>query len=89
MANHTSSKKAIRKIAARTEVNRARVSRVRTFIKKVENLVTEGNREEATVALRQAESEIMRGVAKGTMHKNTASRKVSRLSKSVKAISAA
>jgi small subunit ribosomal protein S20 len=89
MANHTSSKKAIRQIETRTEQNRTRVSRIRTFVKKVESLVEEGNQSEALVALREAESEIMRGVSKGTMHKNTASRKVSRLSKRVKALAAA
>ena len=89
MANHSSSKKAIRKIATRTEQNRTRVSRIRTFVKKVESLVESGNQSEALVALREAESEIMRGVTKGTMHKNTASRKVSRLSKRVKALAAA
>jgi small subunit ribosomal protein S20 len=85
MANHSSSKKAIRQIEVRTEQNRARVSRIRTFIKKVETLLAEGNKSEVIVALRQAEAEIMRGVTKGVMHKNTASRKVSRLSKRVKA----
>ena len=89
MANHTSSKKAIRQIETRTEQNRTRVSRIRTFVKKVESLVEEGKQSEALVALREAESEIMRGVSKGTMHKNTASRKVSRLSKRVKALAAA
>jgi small subunit ribosomal protein S20 len=89
MANHSSSKKAIRQIEVRTEQNRARVSRIRTFIKKVETLLAEGNKSEVIVALRQAEAEIMRGVTKGVMHKNTASRKVSRLSKRVKALVAA
>lgn len=86
MANHSSSKKAIRKIATRTEQNRIRVSRIRSFIKKVEAMITAGNKKEVTTALRQAESEIMRGVNKGVMHKNTAARKVSRLTKKVKAI---
>ena len=89
MANHSSSKKAIRQIEVRTEQNRARVSRIRTFIKKVETLLAEGNKSEIIAALRQAEAEIMRGVTKGVMHKNTASRKVSRLSKRVKALVAA
>lgn len=89
MANHSSSKKAIRQIEVRTEQNRARVSRIRTFIKKVEILIAEGNKSEIIVALREAEAEIMRGVTKGVMHKNTASRKVSRLSKRVKALVAA
>ncbi len=89
MADHSSAKKAIRQIATRTEQNRDRVSRIRTFIKKVESLVEAGNQKEALVALREAESEIMRGVSRGTMHKNTASRKVSRLSKRVKSLAAA
>ncbi|MDF3033790.1 MAG: rpsT [Alphaproteobacteria bacterium] len=89
MANHSSSKKAIRQIETRTEQNRMRVSRIRTFVKKVESLLAEGNQSEVVVALREAESEIMRGVSKGVIHKNTASRKVSRLSKRVKALGAA
>ena len=89
MANHSSSKKAIRQIETRTEQNRARVSRIRTFVKKVESLLAEGNQSEAVAALREAESEIMRGVSKGVLHKNTASRKVSRLSKRIKALAAA
>lgn len=89
MANHSSSKKAIRQIKTRTEQNRTRMSRIRTFVKKVESLLGEGNTSEVVVALREAESEIMRGVSKGIIHKNTASRKVSRLSKRVKALGAA
>ncbi|MCE3230536.1 MAG: ribosomal protein [Alphaproteobacteria bacterium] len=89
MANHSSSKKAIRQIETRTEQNRMRVSRIRTFVKKVESLLAEGNQSEVVVALREAESEIMRGVSKGVIHKNTASRKVSRLSKRVKALGVA
>lgn len=86
MANHSSSKKAIRQIETRTEQNQIRVSRIRTFVKKVESLLAEGNKKEVVSAMREAESEIMRGVSKGTMHKNTASRKVSRLTKRVKAL---
>lgn len=89
MANHTSSKKAIRQIETRTAQNRTRVSRIRTFIKKVESLLEEGNKTEIMIAMRNAEAEIMRGVSKGTMHKNTASRKVSRLTKKVKTLLAA
>jgi small subunit ribosomal protein S20 len=89
MANHASSKKAIRKIAIRTARNRTRISRIRTFVKKVELLLTEGKKADATIALREAEAEIMRGVSKGVIHKNTASRKVSRLSKRVKGLAAA
>ena len=65
MANHASSKKAIRKIETRTARNRTRVSRIRTFIKKVELLLTEGKKTDAAAALHEAESEIMRGVSKG------------------------
>ena len=86
MADHSSAKKAIRQIERRTEVNRTRISRVRTFLKKVETLITEGKKPEAATALREAESEMMRSAGKGVYHKNTASRKISRLSKRVKAI---
>jgi len=89
MANHTSSKKAIRQIKKRTAQNGARTSRIRTFIKKVELLLVDGKKPEAGIALKEAEAEIMRGVSKGTIHKNTASRKVSRLSKKVKALAPA
>lgn len=89
MANHTSSKKAIRQIATRTAQNRTRMNRIRTFVKKVESLLAEENKSEVVGALREAEAEIMRGVSKGTLHKNTASRKVSRLTKRVKALVAA
>jgi small subunit ribosomal protein S20 len=89
MANHDSARKAIRKIETRTALNRSRISRIRTFIKKLESFLSEGNKAEALSAFRMAESEIMRGVTKGTIHKNTASRKVSRLSKRVKALAAA
>jgi small subunit ribosomal protein S20 len=89
MANHSSAKKAIRQIATRTARNTDRISRIRTFVKKVETLIAAGNQKDALVALRDAESEIMRGVSCGTMHKNTAARKVSRLSKRVKALAAA
>lgn len=89
MADHSSAKKAIRQIATRTEQNRNRISRIRTFIKKVETLIEAGKQKEALSALREAESEIMRGVSKGTIHKNTGSRKVSRLTKRVKSLAAA
>ena len=85
MANTDSAKKAARKIARRTEVNKARRSRVRTYIRKVEEAVASGNKEAATSALKTAEPEIMRAVTRGVMKKNTAARKVSRLSKRVKA----
>lgn len=88
MANTPSAQKMVRKIDRRTAVNKARRSRVRTYIKKFEQAVEAGNREDALAALRTAESEIMRAVTKGVMHKNTASRKVSRLTKRVSALAA-
>lgn len=88
MANTTSAKKATRKIARRTEVNIARRSRVRTFLRKVEEAIESGNKEEAVNALKAAQPELMRAANKGVYHKNTASRKVSRLASRVKAISA-
>ena len=88
MANTASAKKAVRKIARKTEVNKARRSRVRTFIRKVEEAVAAGDKDTANSALKAAQPEIMRAVTKGIMKKNTASRKVSRLSKSVKNVSA-
>ncbi len=87
MANHTSSKKCVRKQIKRTEVNKSRVSRIRTFVRKVEEALASGIAETATTAVREAEQEIMRGVRKGVIHQNTASRKVSRLTKRVKALS--
>lgn len=89
MANHKSAQKCIRRIIRQTAVNKNRISRIRTFVKKVEGLVSLGKKAEAKDALRKAESELMRGAQKGVMHHNTASRKVSRLSKSVKALTAA
>lgn len=88
MANTTSAKKAVRKIAARTEVNKARRSRIRTFIRKVEEAIAGGNKEAANAALKDAQPEIMRAVTKGVMKKNTAARKVSRLSARVKSVGA-
>jgi small subunit ribosomal protein S20 len=88
MANTKSAKKAIRKIEARTAVNKDRRSRMRSFIRKVEEAIASGNKDEATLALKAAEPEIMRAAQKGVAHKNTASRKVSRLSSRVKALSA-
>ena len=88
MANTPSAKKAARKIARRTEINRTRKSRMRTFIRQVEEAIAGGSREEAAEALRQAQPEIMRAAQKGVLHKNTASRKVSRLAQRVKALQA-
>ena len=88
MANTKSAKKMVRKIARRTEVNKSRKSRVRTFVRKVEEAVASGDKVAAVAALKAAEPEIMRGVNKGVLHKNTASRKVSRLAARVKRVGA-
>jgi small subunit ribosomal protein S20 len=88
MANTVSAKKMTRKIAKRTAINRSRRSRMRTFIKKVEEAIASGNRNAAAEALRAAEPELMRAAQKGIVHKNTAARKVSRLAHRVQAISA-
>ena len=86
MANTTSAKKATRKIASRTLINTARRSRVRGFIRKLDDAVKAGDKEAAKTAFAVVEPEIMRAVSKGVIAKNTASRKVSRLSARVKAI---
>jgi len=88
MANLLQAKKRIRANARRAEVNKSRKSRIRTFVKNVELALEGGNAEEASAALKAAQPELMRGVTKGVMHKKTASRKVSRLAKRVKALSA-
>jgi small subunit ribosomal protein S20 len=88
MANTSSAKKMVRKIAKRTEVNRSRRSRMRTFLRKVEEAIAGGDATAATAALRSAEPELMRAAQKGIVHKNTASRKVSRLASRVRALSA-
>ena len=84
MANTKSAKKMVRKIARLTAVNKSRRSRVRTYVRKVEEAISSGDKAAATVALKAAEPEIMRGVTKGVLHKNTGSRKVSRLAARVK-----
>jgi small subunit ribosomal protein S20 len=86
MANTPQSKKRARQIERRTDVNKARRSRIRTFIRKVEEAIASGNADAAKEALRVAQPELMRGVTKGVVHKNTASRKISRLSARVSAI---
>ena len=88
MANTASAKKAVRKIARRTEQNKARRSRMRTYIRKVEEAISSGDKAAATEALRNAQPEIMRAVNKGVLKLNTASRKVSRLAARVKKIDA-
>jgi small subunit ribosomal protein S20 len=80
MANTSSAKKANRKIERRTEVNKTRRSRMRTFVRSVEEAITAGDKTAALAALRAAEPEIMRAAQKGVVAKNSASRKVSRLS---------
>jgi len=89
MANTPGAKKAIRKIERRTEVNKARRSRVRTFLRKFEEATTAGNVEAARAAFVEAQSELMRAVSKGVVHKNTGSRKVSRLAARLKKLAAA
>jgi len=79
MANSPSAKKRARQAARRTVVNKARRSRVRTFIRKVEEAIASGDQASALAALKAAQPEIMRGAVKGILHKNTASRKISRL----------
>lgn len=86
MANTASAKKAARKIAQRTEVNRNRRSRMRTFVRRVEEAIAAGDRGAATTAFVAAEPEIMRAASKGVVHKNTASRKVSRLAARLQAL---
>ena len=89
MANTPQSKKRARQIERRTAVNKARRSRIRTFLRKVEEAIASGNADSAKEALRAAQPELMRGVTQGVVHKNTASRKISRLAARVKALSAA
>ncbi len=89
MANTASARKRIRQIERRTERNKARTSRMRTFIKKVETAVASGNKDAATAALREAQPELQRAAGKGVVHKNTISRKISRLSARIKALAAA
>lgn len=86
MANHASSKKRIRRNARAAQVNGARRNRIRTFIKKVEGALLAGEAGTAQEALQQAQPEIMRGVAKGILKKNTAARKISRLSQRIKTL---
>ena len=83
MANTPQAKKRIRRNATRAAINGARVSRIRTFIKAVETAIAAGKKDDAATALKNAQPEIARGVARGVMHKNTASRKFSRLTKRV------
>ena len=86
MANTRSAKKMVRKIERRTEVNKARRSRVRTYVRKVEEAIESGDKTAAAEALKAAQPELMRAVTKGVMHKNTSARKVSRLAARVKSM---
>ena len=88
MANHKSAKKRIRRNEAFNEVNSNRRSRIRTFIKKVEEAIAAGQADQAREALKAAQPEMMRGVTRGVFHKNTVSRKISRLSARIKAMAA-
>jgi small subunit ribosomal protein S20 len=88
MANTASARKRIRQIAVRTERNHARKSRMRTFVKKVETAIASGDKAAAADALRAAQPEMQRAATKGVVHLNTISRKLSRLSSRIKAISA-
>jgi len=86
MANSPQSEKRARQNEARFAVNKMRRSRIRTYLRKVEEAIASGSKDAATAALREAQPELMRGVTKGVVHKNTAARKMSRLSSRVKAI---
>lgn len=86
MANSVQSKKRARQNEKRNDINTARRSRIRTFIRKVEEAIASGDKEAAAAALKAAQPELMRGVTKGVFHKNTASRKLSRLAARVKAL---
>ena len=83
MANTPQARKRIRRNARRAEINGSRMSRIRTFVKKVESAIEGGDKKAAAAALQEAQPELARGVAKGVLHKNTAARKMSRLSKRV------
>ncbi len=88
MANTAQSKKRARQSERNQEVNKARRSRIRTFLRKVEEAITSGKSDVAGAALRDVQPELMRGVTKGLLHKNTVARKMSRLSARVKALTA-
>jgi small subunit ribosomal protein S20 len=88
MANSPQAKKRARQNEARFAVNKARRSRIRTFLRQVEEAIASGDQAVAAAALKAAQPELMRGVTKGVMHKNTAARKMSRLASRVKALAA-
>jgi len=86
MAHHKSAEKRIRQTPKRTQRNRARVSRIKTEVKKAETAIASGDKAAALAALKAAQPEMARGVAKGVMHRNTVARKMSRLTKRLKAL---
>jgi small subunit ribosomal protein S20 len=86
MATHKSAVKRNRQTKRRTEVNRARLSRLRTFVRKVEEAIASGDKQGARTALKAAEPEMMRGAQRGLIHRNTVARKMSRLSARIKAM---
>jgi len=86
MAQHQSAKKRIRQTKRRTEVNRTRVSRIRTYVKKFDLAIANGDKSAAESAFREAMPEMQRGVTQGVLHRNTVSRKISRMSARVKAL---
>ncbi|WP_171233632.1 30S ribosomal protein S20 [Ruegeria sp. HKCCA4812] len=86
MANSPQAKKRARQNEKRFAINKARRSRIRTYLRKVEEAIASGDKDAATAALRAAQPELMRGVTKGVFHKNTAARRMSRLSSRVKAL---
>ena len=88
MANHKSAKKRIIRNANRALINGARLSRIRTFVRKVENAIVSGDATAAREALRAVQPELQRGVSRGVLHKNTASRKISRMAARIKAMAA-
>lgn len=88
MANTASARKRIRQTVVRTARNKARKSRVHTFVRHVEEAIAAGDKEKATAALQAAQPELQRAAGKGVMHRNTVARKVSRLAAAVKAIAA-
>lgn len=86
MANSSQSKKRARQSEARADINKARRSRIRTFLRKVEEALASGNQDAATAALKLAQPELARGISKGVMHKNTVARKMSRLTLRVRGL---
>jgi small subunit ribosomal protein S20 len=86
MANTPQAKKRILRNAKRAEINGARISRIRTFVKQVESALASGNKDEAKAAIARVQPELARGVARGVLHKNTAARKLSRLTRRLTAL---